>query len=66
MRPFFPSLPLKIPYSPGISHWWDPMWWIFQIVVMSFLLLSLRKVAMDIDRAREDDRPSSSSGHNTH
>ncbi|PSR26078.1 MAG: hypothetical protein C7B43_15165 [Sulfobacillus benefaciens] len=52
MRPFFPTLPLKIPYSPGISHWWDPMWWIFQIVVMSFLLLGLRKVAMDIDRAR--------------
>ena len=59
MRPFFPTLPLKIPYSPGISHWWDPMWWIFQIVVMSFLLLGLRKVAMDIDR----DRGEQSSDH---
>ncbi len=63
MRSFFPSLPLKIPYSPGISHWWDPMWWIFQIVVMSFLLLGLRKVAIDIDRAREDEKSRSSPGH---
>ena len=58
MRPFFPTLPLKIPYSPGISHWWDPMWWIFQIVVMTVLLITLRKVAMDIDRERAEKRSS--------
>lgn len=66
MRSFFPTLPLKIPYSPGIAHWWDPMWWIFQIVVMSFLLLALRKVAIDIDRAREDDGKSPGSRRSLH
>ena len=47
---FWPSLPIKIPYSEGMAHWWDPAWWIFQIVVMSILLLTLRRVAMSIDR----------------
>ena len=47
---FWPTLPLKIPYSEGMPHWWDPAWWIFQIVVMSVLLLALRKVAMSVDR----------------
>lgn len=46
---FWPTLPLHIPYSPGMSHWWDPVWWIFQIVVMSAVLLTLRKVAIDVD-----------------
>lgn len=49
---FWPHLPLNIPYSPGIAHWWDPMWWVFQIVVMTTLLITLRKVALDIDRER--------------
>lgn len=46
---FWPKLPLSIPYSAGISHWWDPFWWIFQIVVMGTILLTLRKVAKSVD-----------------
>ncbi len=53
---FWPHLPLNIPYSPGIAHWWDPMWWVFQIVVMTTLLITLRKVALDIDRERGEKR----------
>ncbi len=48
---FWPTLPLKMPYSEGVPHWWDPAWWIFQIVVMTILLLTLRRVAMSIDRS---------------
>ncbi|AUW93845.1 MAG: hypothetical protein C7B44_11490 [Sulfobacillus thermosulfidooxidans] len=55
---FWPHLPLRIPYSIGMAHWWDPMWWIFQIVVMTVLLITLRKVAMDIDRERAEKRSS--------
>lgn len=54
---FWPTLPLKMPYSEGMPHWWDPAWWIFQIIVMSILLLTLRRVAMSIDR---DEKPSQS------
>jgi hypothetical protein len=56
---FWPTLPLKMPYSEGMSHWWDPAWWIFQIVVMSILLLTLRRVAMSVDRD-ESSKPSTS------
>ncbi|SMC04198.1 hypothetical protein SAMN00768000_1516 [Sulfobacillus thermosulfidooxidans DSM 9293] len=53
---FWPTLPLKMPYSEGVPHWWDPAWWIFQIVVMSILLLTLRKVAMSIDQAEKVEK----------
>ncbi len=58
---FWPTLPLKMPYSEGEAHWWDPTWWIFQIVVMSILLLTLRRVALSVDRGekQENDRKSS-------
>ncbi|OLZ11631.1 hypothetical protein [Sulfobacillus thermosulfidooxidans] len=56
---FWPTLPLKMPYSEGVPHWWDPAWWIFQIVVMSILLLTLRKVAMSIDRAEKVEKEQS-------
>lgn len=52
MGGFFPSLPVRIPFSPGIQHWWDPFWWAFQIIVMTVLLMTFRKVAMSVD---EDD-----------
>ena len=66
---FWPTLPLKIPYSEGVPHWWDPAWWIFQIVVMTILLLTLRRVAMSIDRsdtaaqAKSGRRPGAGTDH---
>ncbi len=54
---FFPSLPVRIPFSPGIAHWWDPFWWAFQIIVMTVLLMTFRKVAMSVD---EDEAKHSS------
>ncbi|PSR28411.1 hypothetical protein SAMN00768000_0842 [Sulfobacillus thermosulfidooxidans DSM 9293] len=54
---FFPYLPIRIPYSPGIAHWWDPFWWLFQIIVMTVLLISFRKVALRIDDQFDDPKP---------
>lgn len=51
---FFPHLPIRIPYSPGIAHWWDPFWWLFQIVVMATLLMVFRKVALHVDDQFDD------------
>ncbi|WP_053960862.1 hypothetical protein [Sulfobacillus thermosulfidooxidans] len=62
---FWPTLPLKMPYSEGVPHWWDPAWWIFQIVVMSILLLTLRKVAMSIDRNENAPKTSRRPGTST-
>lgn len=53
MSGFFPSFPFFVPHSPGSPHWWDLFWWAFQLIVMSALLLSLRKIAVGIDRERE-------------
>lgn len=50
MHHFWPSLPLHIPYSEGIAHWWDPSWWIYQVVVMTLLLMYLRKLGKRVDR----------------
>ncbi len=59
MGGFFPSLPVRIPYSPGIQHWWDPFWWAFQIIVMAVLLLTFRKIAMSVDEdnAKQEIQP---------
>lgn len=46
---FFPGLPVRIPYSPGMEHWWDLFWWAFQIAVMSYLLIFFRKSADHVD-----------------
>lgn len=46
---FFPGLPVRIPYSPGMEHWWDLFWWAFQIAAMSFLLIFFRKSADRVD-----------------
>ncbi len=51
---FFPHLPVRIPFSPGIAHWWDPFWWFFQIVVMTVLLITFRKVALRVDEQFDD------------
>lgn len=46
---FFPGLPVRIPYSPGMEHWWDIFWWAFQIAAMSYLLIFFRKSADRVD-----------------
>lgn len=45
---FFPGLPVRISYTPGMHHWWDIFWWAFQIATMAYLLIWFRKSA---DRA---------------
>lgn len=55
MKGFFPSLPYVIPHSPGIAHWWDIFWWIFQLVVMTTLVLVLRHWAISFDRERSPE-----------
>ncbi len=59
MHHFFPTLPFRIPHSPGISHWWDIFWWIFQLVVMTTMVLLLRHWALSFDREYQKpmDRP---------
>lgn len=57
MGNFWPSLPIHIPWSPGIPLLWDIVWWLFQAVIMTGLLIFLRSVALRIDRVR-DGRPS--------
>ncbi len=46
---FFPGLPVRIPYSPGVEHWWDLFWWAFQIAAMAYLLIFFRKSADRVD-----------------
>lgn len=46
---FFPGLPVRIPYSPGMEHWWDIFWWAFQIAAMAYLLIFFRKSADRVD-----------------
>jgi hypothetical protein len=46
---FFPGLPVRIPYSPGMEHWWDIFWWAFQIAAMTYLLVFFRKSADRVD-----------------
>jgi hypothetical protein len=50
MEHFWPSLPVVIPNSEGMPMWWDIMWWVFQIVIMSTLLITLRNWAVKADR----------------
>ncbi|MCY0875237.1 MAG: hypothetical protein OWT28_03030 [Firmicutes bacterium] len=57
MGGFWPKVPFYIPYSPGMPGWWDLVWWIFQIVVMSALLFALHKVGLREDREPHDDQP---------
>ena len=49
---FWPTLPIVIPKSPGIALWWDIVFWLFQAVVMTTLLVVLRKWALGVDRLR--------------
>lgn len=46
---FFPGLPIRISYTPGMEHWWDIFWWAFQIFTMAYLLIWFRKSADRVD-----------------
>ncbi len=54
---FWPTLPIVIPKSPGIALWWDIAFWLFQAVIMTTLLVILRKWALDVDRLRSGKAP---------
>ncbi|AEJ41164.1 hypothetical protein TPY_3006 [Sulfobacillus acidophilus TPY] len=47
--PFLPHLPIRIPNSPGLPIWWDLMWWLFQILVMTSLLFYFNRIAGHLD-----------------
>ncbi|MHB1627186.1 MAG: hypothetical protein ACYCVB_02240 [Bacilli bacterium] len=55
MGNFWPTLPIKIPYSEGMPMWWDIVFWLFQAVVMTGLVIMLVKWGTGIDRMREED-----------
>ncbi|KUO96643.1 hypothetical protein [Ferroacidibacillus organovorans] len=54
MGGFFPSFPFYVPDSPGTPLWWDISFWLFQLIVMSSLLLMLRRWAIRADHDREE------------
>lgn len=47
---FWPTAPFYIPYSLGMPNWWDMVWWLFQLGIMSLLLWLLYAVATGVDR----------------
>lgn len=49
---FFPQLPVRIPFTPGLPIWWDVFWWAFQILVMTSLLLYFNRIADGLDQQR--------------
>jgi len=53
MEPFWPSLPFGVPGSQGITLWWYAFWWVFQIVVYTWLVVMLTRWALRMDRIRE-------------
>lgn len=64
MEHFWPQLPLLVPASQGDPLWWYISWWIFQIVVMVFLLVMVARWAVNMDRNMEADRKQSVNDHN--
>jgi hypothetical protein len=50
MEKFWPTLPFLIPTTEGTQMWWDIFWWIFQIVIMSTLIILLTKWALKMDQ----------------
>lgn len=47
---FFPSLPIRIPHSPGVPLWWDPLWWLFQIVVSGLIVFIYTRIGSQVDQ----------------
>lgn len=56
MGGFWPHVPYIIPSSQGMPMWWDILWWVFQIVIMTAVLLLLRVWATKVDRANEQEQ----------
>jgi hypothetical protein len=54
---FFPYFPFRIPHQPGIAHWWDIFWWIVQLVVMTSLLIGLRRLGVGMDEEKGSALP---------
>jgi hypothetical protein len=52
---FWPTLPFFVPGSQGVPLWWDILWWVFQIVVMSFVLYIVTRWALKIDRLSNEN-----------
>lgn len=50
MGHFWPTLPFLVPASQGVPLWWYIGWWIFQIVVMGFIIWLVTRWAVRIDR----------------
>lgn len=56
---FFPYFPFQIPHQAGIAHWWDIFWWIVQLVVMTSLLIGLRRLGVGMDEEKSSALPAS-------
>jgi len=50
MEHFWPSFPFIVQPSQGLPLWWDISWWIFQIVIMSAVLLLITRWAVRVDK----------------
>lgn len=59
----WPTAPFYIPYSPGMPNWWDLVWWVFQIGIMSLLLWLLSHIALGIDRDFVKIDPNQTNSH---
>ncbi|MEB3102023.1 hypothetical protein [Ferviditalea candida] len=66
MEPFWPQLPFIIPNSQGTQIWWDILWWIFQIAVMTFLIIILTRWATGMDRDMQKEMEALESGADSH
>jgi len=55
---FFPTFPFPMPHQAGIAHWWDIFWWIVQLVVMTSLLIGLRRLGVGVDEEKSAALPS--------
>lgn len=66
MHNFWPTLPFFVPASQGVPLWWDVLWWIFQIVVMSFILFIVTRWALKIDRLLNENVKTPPKGHDVH
>lgn len=61
---FFPALPIRIPFSPGMEHWWDLFWWALQFVAMALLLITFRRTSDWVDQRFNQHRQEASDGDN--
>ncbi len=50
LQDFWPALPFYIPYSVGMPNWWDMVWWLYQLGLMSGVLWVLYGIARWVDR----------------